>query len=223
MVSSFISLSSGLFARRLFTRDWAQQAIAPAVAFLQSKGVARVALWCRSFGGFLCAQAGAHLGASLEAVVLDGGIADMYQATLCQLDPNLQALYATNRSAFDAIMAHAATASPGLNSMLGWAEVGLNVTTFGALLDAFQPYFLQPDEVASLAAVPLFINNPQLDTATGHQSGILWDQLLEAGNVAPQSTLFTPTIASGAALHCGVGSSFSNNANVLTWLLNVFK
>lgn len=171
----------------------------------------------------MCAQAGAHLSESLSAVVLDGGIADFFQATLCQLSPDLQRAYASNRTAFDAIMAQAATASPSLNAMLGWAEVGLNVSTFGALLDAFQPYFLRADEVASLAAVPLFINNPQFDTATGHQSRLLWSQLRASGATMPaQSMLFTPDVASGVALHCGVGSTFSNNINVLTWLLGVF-
>jgi hypothetical protein len=190
---------------------------------LQSKGATNVALWCRSFGGFLCAQAGAALlGSSLSAVVLDGGISDMYQNTLCALPLQLQTAYATNRTAFDAIMAQAQEISVSLNSLMGWAEVGFNVTSLGALLDAFQPYFLEPDEIASLARVPLFVNNPQLDTMTGHQSRMLWVQLERAGKVSALSELFAPSVSSGIALHCGVGSSFSNGANILTWLIRVF-
>jgi hypothetical protein len=217
-----LSFSRGLFSRRLFTPEWGQEAIAPALAFLQSKGAMQVALWCRSFGGFLCAQAGALLSSSLSAVVLDGGISDMYQNTLCALPQQLQIAYATNRSAFDAITTQVQQSSVSLNSLMGWAEVGFNVTSLGALLDAFEPYFLLPDEIASLARVPLFVNNPQLDTTTGHQSHLLWEQLQKAGNVSAQSELFSPSISSGSALHCGVGSSFSNSANILTWLIRVF-
>ncbi len=112
-------------------------------------------------------------------------------------------------------MAIAQTQSVALASMMGWAQVGFGVTTFGSLLDAFAPYSLQADELTALAALPLFVNNPPLDTSTGQQSILLWKALPShfAGSV-----LFDPSVESGVALHCGVGSTLNNNANILLWI-----
>lgn len=129
-------------------------------------------------------------------------------------------LYMNNRTAFDGIMASAQTQALSLASMMGWAQVGFRVSSFGALLDAFATYALQSSDLAALAAVPLFVNNPPLDTATGHQSSLLWNALPthRAGSV-----LFEPPVESGVALHCGVGSTRNNNLNILQWIHGVLK
>ncbi len=143
----------------------------------------------------------------------------MYQNVLCSLDTATQQLYLTNRTAFDATMAFVTKRSPAISSTIGWAVLGLNVSSFGELLDAFQSYYLQPSEAASLSLVPVFVNNPSLDSATGHQSRLLWNAMSVPRH--NQSVLFTPDAVSGVALHCGVGSTLNNNANILEWLTSV--
>jgi hypothetical protein len=83
------------------------------------------------------------------------------------------------------------------------------------LLEDFEPYFVNQTELNSLKNMPVFINNPKLDTLLGTQSEILFNQIQSTNN---QSVLFSPPISTGVALHSGVGSNVRNTQNVIQWI-----
>ena len=146
----------------------------------------------------------------------------MYQNVLCGLPESLQNLFFADRSRFDKIMEYATNVSLSLQSGLAWAKIGLgpNVTTFGQLLEGFEPFFLDESHLAQLRLIPLFVNDPALDTATNMQSELLWASI---GTPFPGSVLVQPEVESGVGLHCGVGSNKQNARNILNWLSEVLK
>lgn len=174
-------------------------------------------LWCRSFGGHLCARVPERL--NLQALVLDGGIQDMFQSVFCSLPTQLQGLYVSNRTLFDRIMSEQVPIDVSLLNMLRWSKLGFNVDTLGDLLDAFQPFFLSNDQLVALSKTALYVNDPQLDDMVGMQSHLLWKSL--GAEVNPTSRLVQPPISSGCALHCCVGSTRSNSNSIISWIQSV--
>lgn len=86
---------SAAYSGTTFTRDWGSVVEAAfTVVAQQGAGVNQTVLWCRSFGGFLCAQAASNsaVAQTLTALVLDGGVKDMYQNVLCSLPDALQSV-----------------------------------------------------------------------------------------------------------------------------------
>jgi hypothetical protein len=69
---------SALLGNTTFQTDWTS-VVSAGISFLSSMGDngGPIVLWCRSFGGHLCARAAGTPG--LAALVLDGGVIDMYQ------------------------------------------------------------------------------------------------------------------------------------------------
>jgi hypothetical protein len=116
-------------------------------------------------------------------------------------------------------MQYVATQSLSIISVLKWAKIGFgpNVSSFGQLLEAFEPFVLTAQHLSDLRSLPVFVNDPVLDTATNMQSSLLWSA------IAPQhssSVLFQPKLESGVGLHCGVGSNIQNANNILDWIAN---
>jgi hypothetical protein len=156
----------------------------------------------------------------LKLIYFCAAILDMFQNTLCGLPTKLQDLFYASRAQFDAIMLSGEALSPALQSILAWAKIGFgpNVTSFGLLLEAFEPFFLGPPDLQALRNIPVFVNDPQLDTATNMQSLLFWQALAPPHD---KSVLLQPNLESGVALHCGVGSNKANANNIITWINDV--
>lgn len=206
-----------------FRPDWeavVSQTVSWAAATLPAFDQGRLALWGRSFGGYLAPKA-FSAGANLKALVADGGMVDLYQTFVCGLPANLQELWYTDPAKFDMYMQVGAKTSLQLSFLRGFGALGFGSQTFAELYAAVEPYYLDAGAFSGIGTRPVLVNDPTLDTVAGNQSSLFFGQLQRP--LDRDTALLSFPAARGAALHCSVGSTSVASEAELAWLAGVLE
>ncbi len=204
-----------------FRPDWEEvvaQVVSWAAASLPAFDQSRMALWGRSFGGYLAPRA-FSASAGFKALVADGGMADLYQTFVCGLPQHLQELWYSAPQQFETYMEIGASTSLQLSFLRGFGSLGFGSRGFADLYAAVEPYFLDASAFRGIAARPVLVNNPSLDAIAGNQSSLFFGQLQRP--LHRDSVLLGFPAARGAALHCSVGSTSVASEAELAWTARV--
>ena len=106
------------------------------VITLPGVNASNLALWGRSFGGYLTPRACAYE-PRLLACVADGGVLDFYQSVVCSLDDNLRDLYYNDQPKFNKYLKYGANFSLGARFLLSYGKLGFASTSPSDLLNQF--------------------------------------------------------------------------------------
>merc|ERR1711934_365116 len=187
------------------------------VITLPGVNASNLALWGRSFGGYLTPRACAYE-PRLLACVADGGVLDFYQSVVCSLDDNLRDLYYNDQPKFNKYLKYGANFSLGARFLLSYGKLGFASTSPSDLLNQFSAY-TNVGQLGGLTGRPVFVNNPPFDTLVGNQSELFYAALPRP--LSPATVLYSDNPEYGTALHCSVGSDDTTYA-ILDWLSDVF-
>lgn len=198
-----------------FIPDW-ERVVTPVVDYLfasQSAVVdpSRLVLFGYSFGGYLAARAAAFE-PRLSAVMLDGGIFDLYEAFSSQLPPQgLEVFESGNKSAFDALAASLAE-SPDSPTELVWGiEQGLwsfNTKSAYDWLQMTKSYNLT--DVIGKIKVPVWTADAEFESFFVGQSAKVKEAL------GTQATYHE--FKGVAGYHCQLGAFQELNRVMFSWL-----
>ena len=179
-----------------------------------------VAMWGRSFGGFLAPKAFSQL-PTMTALVANGGIDDFYHGVMCDLPSSLRDLYTSGEyTTFNEYMEFGAKTSLALTSLLMHGALGFGTSTPSELYDAFSAYRLGPADYAAIGSRPVFVNEPGLDGLLANQSEVFVAALRVPWS---EKSVFTPQSGlRGAGLHSSVGSTSYAPDMILDFLDSVF-
>jgi hypothetical protein len=146
----------------------------------------------------------------------------MSQNVLCQLPAQLRQLLASNPSAFNAAVTPSLSSSLGLLGMYRFGELGLGIDNIADFFSAFDPYYFD-GSLGAVASLPVLVYSPALDTFTGNQSVIFWNNLVDSATVplSSASMLLQSDPARGGGLHCDVGSTSNVIGEILMWVDSV--
>ena len=213
----------GIVARRdslAFRPDW-EVVVTPAVEYLEQKyNVSQIGLWCDSFGGYLCARAFSKI-PSLSGVVLNGGVFDFLQLTLCTLPEKLVGLLYSEPAKLEALLSEFGNSMYGLYSTNRWAELSMHASSyFDLIANRLDDYSMQ-GHMEGFSNRPVFVVDPIYDSLAQNQSQILWAALPTPRHL--KSILFQPTIESGIVMHSGVGAKAGMNQVIFQWLDKLFQ
>lgn len=198
-----------------FIPDW-ERVVTPVVDYLLAQqqdavNCDRLVLFGYSLGGYLAARAAAFE-PRLSAVVLDGGIFDVYEVYTASLPSEAHSLLeANNRTAFDAYMS-AVLASPEAPSSVRWAlEQGLWSFKTRSVYDFFQQckaYTLEG--VVGKISMPVWTADAEYESFFPGQSRRVKDALGERATYH----LFEGS----AGYHCQVGAVQELVRSMFAWL-----
>lgn len=204
------------FTHLYFTHNW-DRVIRAMVDYIKTRTDSKIALWGISFGGNLAPLAFSNI-PELSALVVNGGIVDFYSLFLCNLPQSLRDLYFSNREVFEHYMNIATDYSLGLQFMYKYGVLGFNVSSFGSLIDAFEPFVVNSTGIGSR---PVIVYDPIFDWMATNQSRIFWDKMVQPRSPHSKYIRLTDP-ASGGALHCGIGSTIVTSQTILEALDEIF-
>jgi alpha-beta hydrolase superfamily lysophospholipase len=201
-----------------FRPDW-EKVIAPILDFAENQNYIdkdKIALYGRSFGGYLTPRAAAY-DKRIKALVVNSPIIDSNNLLGKKFPENVLTLAQTDAEKFDKIIYRAMAKSPSINSSIEDGMWKIGSSSPSEWINVLRKYDLKED-VERISCPTLVVDSEKDDIITDREIAKIFFCRLKGEK---EMILFTE--GEGAGLHCQMGSLFYSNEMIFNWLDKVFS